>query len=112
MKIAIPVANGQLCAHFGHCQQFELFSVDPVNKKILSRETLDPPFHEPGVLPRWLKENSATTIIAGGMGHRAQGFFDQYGIEVIVGAASDRPEAVVQAFLSGTLEQGSNLCDH
>ena len=112
MKIAIPVADGQLCAHFGHCQQFELLSVDTASKKILDSETLTPPAHEPGVLPRWLRENGATTIIAGGMGYRAQSFFDQYGIEVIVGAASDRPEAVVQAFLDGTLEQGPNACDH
>jgi len=24
MKIAIPIADGKLCAHFGHCEQFSL----------------------------------------------------------------------------------------
>ena len=112
MKIALPVANGQLCAHFGHCQHFELVSVDLVRKEIQSKETLIPPAHEPGVLPSWLRENGATMIISGGMGQRAQNFFIQYGIEVMVGAAPDTPEAIVPAFLDGTLITGSNVCDH
>lgn len=28
MKIAIPMAGGQLCMHFGHCEQFALVDVD------------------------------------------------------------------------------------
>lgn len=112
MKIAIPVANGQLCAHFGHCQHFELIDVDPVKKEICSREMLIPPAHEPGVLPKWLKENGATLIITGGMGYRALNFFDQYGIEVVVGAVPDSPEAIVRAFLDGRLTTGPNVCDH
>ncbi len=33
--IAIPVANGQLCLHFGHCQQFALFEVDLAKQQIV-----------------------------------------------------------------------------
>ena len=112
MKIAIPVADGVLCAHFGHCQAFALVSVDASKKQILSNETLVPPMHEPGVLPRWLNENGVTTIIAGGMGHRAQSFFNQYGINVVIGAVADTPESLVKAFLDNTLVQGPNVCDH
>lgn len=28
MKIAIPVAEGKLCMHFGHCEVFALFDVN------------------------------------------------------------------------------------
>ena len=28
MKIAIPLAAGRLCMHFGHCEQFALVDVD------------------------------------------------------------------------------------
>jgi hypothetical protein len=31
----------------------------------LKKETLDPPPHEPGVLPRWLKEQGVNVVIAG-----------------------------------------------
>lgn len=112
MKIAIPVADGKLCAHFGHCQHFELISVDPVKKEIQDAETLIPPAHEPGVLPGWLRQKGATMIISGGMGQRAQNFFIQYGIEVIVGAAPDTPDAIVKAFIAGNLVTGANVCDH
>ncbi|MBN2686267.1 MAG: hypothetical protein JXR40_13385, partial [Pontiellaceae bacterium] len=54
MKIAIPTANGKLCMHFGHCEVFTLLEVDPENKKVISTKELDPPPHEPGVLPHWL----------------------------------------------------------
>jgi ATP-binding protein involved in chromosome partitioning len=112
MKIAIPLAEGKLCAHFGHCQQFALLDVDEKTRSITRQQLLTPPPHEPGVLPRWLHEQGADTIIAGGMGHRAQGLFTSNGIKVIVGAAAETPERLVAALLSGTLETGANLCDH
>lgn len=51
-------------------------------------------------------------ILAGGMGQRAQDLFSQKGIRVMVGAPSESPEAVVAAWLDGSLRLGSNLCDH
>jgi len=34
--IAIPVAGGRLCMHFGHCEQFALLDVDMESKEILN----------------------------------------------------------------------------
>jgi ATP-binding protein involved in chromosome partitioning len=112
MKIAIPIAQGQLSLHFGHCEQFALVSVNDADKTVGGVEYFTPPPHEPGVLPRWLHEHGANVIIAGGMGQRAQGLFQQNGIEVVVGAAAASPEDIVQAYLAGTLESGDNVCDH
>ena len=110
--IAIPVAGGQLCMHFGHCEQFALLDVDTTDKGIKNIRHLDPPPHEPGVLPRWLHEQGVSMIIAGGMGQRAQSIFEEQGIKVIVGAAAAPPESVVQAYLDGKLQSGENFCDH
>ncbi len=112
MRIAIPLANGQLSTHFGHCERFALVDVDPTEKKILRREDVDAPPHEPGLLPRWLAERGASVIIAGGMGQRAQGLFSERGIQVVVGAPADTPERVVTGYLAGTLQVGENVCDH
>lgn len=112
MKIAVPVAEGRLCQHFGHCKQFALFEVDQAKKKILGKEMLTPPPHEPGVLPRWLAGLGADMIITGGMGARAQSLFSEGGVKVLVGAPSDEPEKVVKAYLEGTLKAGANVCDH
>jgi predicted Fe-Mo cluster-binding NifX family protein len=112
MKIAIPLAEGRLALHFGHCREFALVELDPAGTGIAGVQYLDPPAHEPGVLPRWLHEQGADVIIAGGMGMRAQGLFAESGIQVVVGATADTPERIVSAYLAGNLETGSNLCDH
>jgi len=112
MRVAIPLADGKLCAHFGHCQQFALMDVDEKTKKITGTQMLTPPPHEPGVLPRWLHEQGANTIIAGGMGQRAQELFSGNDIEVVVGADAETPEKLVEDYLAGTLQAGTNLCDH
>jgi len=111
MKIAIPVSEGKLAMHFGHCDKFALIDVDE-SGKIVSREEIKPPLHEPGVLPAWLNEQGATHIIAGGMGSRAQGLFTQNGISVVVGAPAGTPEEITEAYLNGTLTAGDNVCDH
>ena len=112
MKIAIPLAGGKLSMHFGHCELFALVDVDPVEKKILKREDVEPPPHEPGLLPKWLAERGANVIIAGGMGQRAQELFAGQGICVVVGAPADSPECLVGDYLAGTLQAGVNTCDH
>lgn len=112
MKIAVPSAEGKLAMHFGHCREFVLFEVDRESKKIVGQTSVTPPAHEPGVLPKWLSEQGVNVILAGGMGMRAQNFFQQYGIEVVVGAPSLPCEAVVREYLAGTLQTGENVCDH
>lgn len=110
MKIAIPTAQGKLCMHFGHCEQFALVSVQ--GQAITKTEMLTPPPHEPGVLPVWLHEQGANLIISGGMGSRAKDLFAQNDIQVMVGAPAEAPEVVVKAYLAGTLKNGANTCDH
>lgn len=112
MKIAIPIAAGRLCQHFGHCESFALIDVDPREKRILVREDVAAPPHQPGLLPPWLAERGANVIIAGGMGGRARDLFAAQNIEVVVGATADTPERIVAAWLAGSLEVGGNTCDH
>ena len=112
MRIAIPVADGRLALHFGHCQEFAILDVDAQEKKILGTKFVVPPPHAPGVLPQWLREQGANVIIAGGMGQRAQQLFVQNNIAVVVGAPSDTPERIVESYLAGGLQTGENLCDH
>ena len=110
MKFAIPLAEGKLTAHFGHCQEFAL--VDVEDNKIKNKRTMVPPPHEPGVLPHWLHQQGADVIIAGGMGARAMDLFAQNGIKVLTGAPSLAPEELVQQYLENTLKTGTNICDH
>jgi Mrp family chromosome partitioning ATPase/predicted Fe-Mo cluster-binding NifX family protein len=108
--LAIPVSEGKLSSHFGHCEHFAFIQTD--NGRIKGTEMKTPPPHEPGVLPKWLYQNGANVVIAGGMGQQAQKMLEENGIKVIVGAPMDPPEALAHQYLSGTLVTGSNVCDH
>ncbi len=110
MRIAVPTAQGTLCPHFGHCEQFAIVDVD--DGKIVKTDYRTPPPHEPGVLPAWLHDLGANVIICGGMGMRAQQLFAQNNIQVVYGAPSLPPEEVVRAHLEGSLVTGDNICDH
>ena len=112
VKIAVPIENGQLCNHFGHCENFALIDVDLTKKVLGRREDIPAPPHEPGLLPGWLQERGVNTIIAGGMGSRALGLFEEKGIQVIVGATPSNPETIIRNYLDGILATGQNVCDH
>jgi len=112
MKIAIPCAEKQLCAHFGHCEEFALVTVDREKGTIGDTAWETPPPHEPGLLPRWLGEKDVNLVIAGGMGMRAQQLFVDRGIKVVTGAPVGSPEALIRSWLDDSLKTGANLCDH
>lgn len=112
MRYAVPVSDGKLAAHFGHCEQFALIDVDVAAKTILRKELVTSPGHQPGFLPGWLAEEGVSAVIAGGMGSRAQALFDEHRIRVIVGAMGDDPEQIVLDYIRGTLATGENVCDH
>ncbi|MEW6187048.1 MAG: iron-sulfur cluster carrier protein MrpORP [Thermodesulfobacteriota bacterium] len=110
VKIAIPLAEGTLCNHFGHCEQFAL--IDLQGKNIIQKVMVTPPPHEPGLLPRWLGEKGVDLIIAGGMGQRAVSLFNERGIKVLTGAPQLPPEELVAQYANQNLITGDNVCDH
>ena len=109
-RIAVPLENGILCAHFGHCQQFAIIEAD--QKYITGESLVTPPPHEPGLLPGWLAEKGVTDVIAGGMGQRAISLFNHQKINVFVGAPMKKPADLASDLLNNTLEAGANYCDH
>ena len=111
-RIAMPLAEGRVAAHFGHCEEFAFIDVGPDGKALGNGTRVPAPEHQPGLLPPWLREQGVDLVIAGGMGQHAQHLFEQASVNVVVGAPSDEPESVVQAYLDGELETSENACDH
>ena len=107
---AIPTIDGKLSAHFGHAEKFAV--VETEGQEIIGVEFVTPPVHQPGTYPRFLAAKGVSTIIAGGMGVKAQDIFAQHKIEVFIGVGSDKPETLVGQYLSNQLESGDNSCDH
>ena len=109
-KIAIPVNNGVLDAHFGHCKHFAIFELN--NNVVTGESLMDAPPHEPGLLPRYLSERGVTDIIAGGMGQRAIELFQQAGVNIFVGAPQMDARFLVDSFIHQTIKFTANYCDH
>jgi len=109
LKFALALYGNEISPHFGHCETFLV--VDAQDGKEISREELESPGHQPGLLPKLLAGEGIECIIAGGIGRRAQILFSDFGIEVVAGAQGT-PGAVIDAFLAGELKTGENICDH
>lgn len=107
MIVAISTDQDYVAGHFGRCPAYTL--VDIEDGKVLSQEVVPNPGHMPGMIPKFLNEKGAKCIIAGGMGARAEGFFQQFGIQTVVGIQG-KIEEVVAKLLDGSLEPGESLC--
>jgi predicted Fe-Mo cluster-binding NifX family protein len=108
--IAIPMENGVLCAHFGHCQQFAIVKVE--NSKIIDIKEITPPEHVPGLYPKWVAQLGATDVIAGGMGQKAIDLFNEQHINVFIGAPLTSAKELVLNFIEDKLVLSANYCNH
>jgi predicted Fe-Mo cluster-binding NifX family protein len=108
--IAIPMENGVLCAHFGHCQYFAIVEVN--NGEIVEIKEVTPPEHVPGLYPRWVAQFGVTDVIGGGMGQKAIELFNQQNINAFVGAPLKSAQELVTDFLANKLNLSANYCNH
>jgi len=99
-----------LCAHFGHCEEFMVYEVN--DGKVVSKKSINPPAHAPGVIPQFLAKEKINYVLAGGMGAKAKSIFDSHGIEVITGVMESDLDKIVDAYLNNNLCTGENACDH
>jgi predicted Fe-Mo cluster-binding NifX family protein len=102
MRIAIPVINGQIANHLGHCQKFMIADVE--EGKIVQQVELPNPGHGPGGPPPvFIARLGVKQVLAWGMPGHAQGMFDSLGVKVQLGATGDA-QAALQDYLAGTLK--------
>ncbi len=110
MKIALPVLEGKLCAHFGHCETFGFVEVNPDTKEILKIETKTP---QEGVSCKsadWIAKQGVSVVLAGGMGARPMEAFKMNNVKVISGCEELPIEQIVKEYLNSTLKTGENQC--
>lgn len=107
MIIAVACDGSTVAQHFGHCQNFMLFTTD--NSAITNAVSIPNPGHKPGFLPNFLNEQGAKVIISGGMGGGAIDIFNGLGIKVVIGACA-QAKAAVQSYLDGTLISSDSVC--
>ena len=110
MKIAVTHENGQIFQHFGHSEQFKIYTVE--DGKIVSSEVLDTNGSGHGALAGFLAEQDVYALICGGIGGGAQVALANAGIQLFGGVSGSCDEAV-NALLSNKLNFNPEVkCDH
>ena len=110
MKIAVTYSNGEIFQHFGHTEQFKVYTVD--GNKILSAEVIDTNGSGHGALAGLLSQLDVDVLICGGIGGGAQMALAQAGIQLYGGVNGDADKAV-ESFVAGNLAYDPNAkCDH
>ena len=110
IKIAVASEQDMVSGHFGHCENFNIYTVD--GKQITGNESVENTGNGHATLGAFLRERGVNIVIAGGMGGGALKMLMQSGIEVISGASGDAKTAV-EAYLAGKLTSvGSNCAGH
>ncbi|MGB2981436.1 MAG: NifB/NifX family molybdenum-iron cluster-binding protein [Candidatus Zixiibacteriota bacterium] len=107
MKVAISTDGEYVSAHFGRCPSFTIVEIE--GEKVLNKQEVENPGHQPAFLPQYLSEKGVSCIIAGGMGRRAEALFAEKNIQILVGVAGLVDE-VIEKLISGKLEGGESLC--
>ncbi len=110
MRIAVPLQGQDFSPHFGQSTAFALYEASP-DTGVATRLDIEAPPHEHGVFAALLADRAADVVLAGGMGGGARNACAQAGIDVVVGVAPDAPDALVAAYLAGTLTTSENACE-
>jgi len=107
MKIAISTDLGKVSEHFGRCPEFTIIEIE--DNKVKGKKIISNPKHMTGFLPKFLKEQGVSCVIAGGAGFRAQELFNQFGIKLITGIQGEINE-VIKSYIKGKIKQGKDFC--
>ena len=110
MKIAVTYENGQIFQHFGHTEQFKIYTVE--HGKVVSSEVVDTNGSGHGALAGFLAEQNVYALICGGIGGGAQMALANAGIQLYGGVSGSCDEAV-NSLLANKLNFNPEVrCDH
>ena len=108
MIIAISADKDQVSMHFGRCEKYVLFNVK--DNKIVNREEIQNPGHQPFFLPKFLAEKGVNVLITSGIGPRAINLFNELNIKVISNVEG-RIEDVIKKYLEGKIDEKLEPCE-
>ena len=110
MKIGVTYEDGQIFQHFGHTEQFKIYTVE--DEKVVSSEVVDTNGSGHGALSGFLADNGVEVLICGGIGGGARMALQEAGIRLYGGVSGSCDEAV-NALLANKLNFNPAVrCDH
>ncbi len=110
MKIAVTYENGQIFQHFGHTEQFKIYTVE--DGKVTSSDVVGTNGSGHGALAEILRGHNIDVLICGGIGGGAQMALASVGIKLFGGVSGDADKAV-EALLANSLTYNPDVkCNH
>ncbi|MBL7063129.1 MAG: NifB/NifX family molybdenum-iron cluster-binding protein [Anaerolineae bacterium] len=114
MRIAVSADDNNgldsvVSPHFGRCPYYVL--VDLEGQEVKQVTAVANPYydhHQQGQVPGFIRSQGADVMLTGGMGRRALGLFEQYGVEAVTGA-SGTVRYALERYLGGEL-RGAAPC--
>lgn len=110
MKVAVTYENGQVYQHFGHTEQFKIYTVE--NGAVQSSKIVSSIGSGHGALSGFLQNQGVSALICGGIGGGARLALKEAGIVLYPGVTGDADQCVA-ALLSNTLAFNPHtVCHH
>lgn len=109
-NIAVTYADGQVFQHFGHSEQFKIYTV--ADHKVIGSKVIGTEGNGHEALAALLEQKGIDVLICGGIGGGAIHALSECGIKVVPGAAGDA-DAAVADYLNGKLSVNMEAnCSH
>lgn len=111
MKIAIPTRNQLVDDHFGHCEQYTIYSIS-ADKKIEEEEVYAAPrgcgCHSD--IAGILRQKGVSVMLAGNMGQGAVSKITAAGIDLYRGCSGQVKE-IAESFLRNEITDSGTMCN-
>lgn len=111
MKIAIPAREGRVDDHFGHCDYYEIFTIE--GGVVVAHELIAAP-QGCGCRSNIAAELAArgvNVMLVGNMGDGAKQKLQEQGIHVLRGCVGE-VETLVRSYLLGFVFDAGRCCNH
>ena len=109
MKVCVPTygdagLDDMVCEHFGRAPTFTILDLESGEVKVVSNTSEH--FGGVGYPPEMLSKEGVEVMLCSGLGPRAIGMFERFGIEVYIGA-SGRVRDAIRSWQEGRLMPAS-----
>lgn len=110
MKVAIPTRGNLVDDHFGHCEEYTVFTID-ANNSIEKTEILPSPqgCGCKSNIAEILKEKKVSVMLTGNMGNGALNILKKQGINVYRGCSGDVRQ-LAENFIQGKIGDSGEGC--
>lgn len=109
-RIAVPYADGEINQHFGHCEQFKIYTFE--GETLAESTVADNPGGGHNGVVEFLSSQGVNAVICGGIGSGAREALDMAGMFLFGGVSGSCDEAV-DKWSKGTLDYQPDIaCTH